>query len=185
MAVNYYNAGVETQGRRIGSWSRRIGSWSKNFIYNIGSRLTLTQPQLHDFFGGTASKLPLATYSPRVGNSVHSPGVNIMITIFWFYGQGSNEQGSNVRGSNDQGSNIVKGSKDRTTRDRITWGSNNQGPCNSGNISILLCDLLAWICQKHFRPVKFMVIFGDCSQNICGNFWSNFTTNLVIFGLFS
>jgi hypothetical protein len=28
--------------------------------------LTLTQPSLHDFFGGTPSKLPLSPYAPRV-----------------------------------------------------------------------------------------------------------------------
>ena len=30
-------------------------------------KLTLTQPILHEFFGGTPSKLPLAPYGPRVG----------------------------------------------------------------------------------------------------------------------
>jgi hypothetical protein len=33
--------------------------------------LTLTQPLLHDFFGGTPAKLPLSPYGPRIGNHQH------------------------------------------------------------------------------------------------------------------
>jgi hypothetical protein len=35
--------------------------------------LTLTQPSLHDFFGGTPSKLPLSPYAPRVDAESERP----------------------------------------------------------------------------------------------------------------